>query len=353
MKCANGEQEIIIDDDGVLEMPGYDPQYEEAMVEFSNGKYEKSVCYYLYRSWEEIPKEFHDEIVQEMGKPRYEYVRDRGRMWGEREVVRKFNDEDLACILAEALQYYVKEEDESGAVALAKVIGGMNLNLNEQPDIEISGHEVGEWYQGVLRYETHALNVCDVKIAEWQRMSERRIYGILCFDTDVQDLKDDVEDSYPSDLIVAVLDALGMKDSDPSPPEEFSTPKPDETKKGAYGVMYEELIYDRDKELEDRDVQSVEVVIYDNERTAKEAAELSESLMHETGDHTYRITVVRRMSPSEREEQKLLAAERKALRKQYRLFKRGVEKVPEPDKLYTQWTELEEDEDDRPGDFED
>ena len=352
MKCADQEQEITIDDDGVLEMPGYDPQYEEAMLEFSGGgKYKMSVCYYLYKSWEELSEEFHDKITREMREPRYEYVRDRGRMWGEREVVRKFNYEDLARVLAEVLQQYVKAEDYN-AIAIANVIGGMNLNLNECPDIEVSGSEHGEWPETVYRYETHQLKIGDLEIVNWSRVSERRIYGIMYFDTEVEDLAGEIEDAYPSDFIVEVLDALGMKDPDPGPPDEFDTPKPDDTKKGSYGVMYEELIYDRNKRPADRNVQSVEVVIYDSERLAKEAAELSEKLMR-NWDQEYLVTVVRRMSPSEREEQKQLATERKALRKQYQLFKVGAEEVPEPDPVYTQWTELEDDPDDRPEDFED
>jgi hypothetical protein len=114
--------------------------------------------------------------------------------------------------------------------------------------------------------------------------------------------------------------------------------------------LYEETIWDPKKRPHDRDVCNPEVVVYDDEGIANEAAELASALESNWNDE-HRITLVRRMSPSELEEQQEAAAHRAMLRKQFQLDG-SIEEVPEPDPIYTQWTELEEDEDDRPEDFE-
>ena len=347
--CGNSEQEIAFEDDGTLSMPDYDPEYEEAMAEFCSGKYKFSLCYHLYKGWDEIADRVMERLVEETRKTYFDERRDRygdiiQRTW------RPFNQGDLACILAEILAELVKAED-GNAVVIASVIAGLNLKLDESPDIDVdTGFEYDtDMSSGVYRTDTHTLKVCDIEIANWQRMTERRIYDIMHFESDVEDLSDQME-GYPSELVQEVMDALGIADSDPDPPKEFDTPKHDESGEGVFGVLYEKLIYDSKKRPHERDVCDPEVVVYEHERTAGEAAELAEAMDSNWG-HEYRITVVRRMSPSELEEQREAAAHRAMLRKQHRLFDSGAEDVPEPDPIYTQWTELE-DEDYRPEDFE-
>jgi len=348
--CADKEQEITFEDDGALSMPGYDPMYEEAMAEFTGGEYKFSLCHCLYKDWDEIADGVMERLVGEIRKTYFDEHFDRyGNITSRK--VRPFNQGDLACILSEILAEFVKAEDSS-AVVIASVIAGLNLKLAEQPDIEVGeGPERGDsWSDGVHRFDAHTLKICDVEIAKWERCIERRINDFMYFGSDVEDMSDQLE-CYPSELVQEVMDALGIGDSDPDPPKEFDTPKHDESGEGVFGVMYEEFIWDSSKRGHERDVRNPEVVIYDDESIAKEAAELSNAIESNWGDE-HRITLVRRMSPSELEEQREAAAQREFLRKQHRLFSDGAEDVPEPDPVYTQWTELEEDEDDRPEDFE-
>jgi hypothetical protein len=348
--CANKEQEITFEDDGALSMPGYDPMYEEAMAEFTGGEYKFSLCHCLYKDWDEIADGVMERLVGEIKKTYYDEHFDRYGYVTSRKV-RPFNQGDLACILAEILADLVKDEGYS-AVVIASIIGGMNLKLDMCPDIEVEeGSERDHGLaDGVYRVDTHTLKVCDVEIANWERMIERRINDFMYFGSDVEDLSDQM-DGYPSELVQEVINALGIADSDPDPPKEFDTPKHDESGEGVFGVLYEELIYESGKRPHERDVCNPEVVIYDDESIAKEAAELSNAIERNWGEE-YRITLVRRMSPSELEEQRVAAVQREFLRKQHRLFDGSIEAVPEPDPIYTQWTELEEDEDDRPEDFE-
>lgn len=348
--CGDQEQEITFKDDGTLLMPGYDPEYEEAMAEFTGGAYKLSLCHCLYKDWDEIAESVMERLVEETQKTYYDERRDRYGYIIDR-TVRPFNQEDLACILAEILADLVKAEDYS-AIVIASVIGSLNLKLDTCPDIEVDkGAERCEtWSDGVWRTDTHTLKVCDVEIADWERTIERRIHDFMYFESSVEDLSGEME-GYPSELVQEVMEALGIEDSDPDPPEELDTPKHDESGEGVFGVLYEETIYEPGKRPHERDVCNPEVVIYDDERTAKEAAKLSTAIEGNWGDE-HRVTLVRRMSPSELEEQREAAAQREFLRKQHRLFDSGAEDVPEPDPIYTQWTELEEDKDDRPEDFE-
>jgi hypothetical protein len=349
--CGDGEQEITFEDDGTLYMPDYDPLYEEAMVEFTRGQYKLSLCHHLYKNWDRISDRIMDRLVEETRKPYYDTYRDRYGFITDRQI-RPFNQGDLACVLAEILKGLVKSENDD-AIPIAGVIAGLNLKLNECPDIIVEYKDSsGNESDGVMRADLHTLKICDVEIAEWDRVSERRIYDIINFGSDVQDLSGEIEDSEPSEFVKEVLKALGIEDPDPEGPPEFDTPKPDETGNGAFGVMYEKLIWDSKKRPHEREVESVEVVIYDDESIAKEAAKLSERLNRNFGDDEYRVTLVRRMSPSELEEQRIAAAHREMIRKQYRLFNGGLEEIQELDPIYSKWTELEEDEDDRPEDFE-
>lgn len=356
LKCGVNQQKIVIHEDGVLEMLGYDPEYEELAKELGEGG-DFSLCYYLYNNWDTLIAGMEKTGItfkKELTRPYYEYQYSR---WGNRAEVRSFNMDDLGCLLAKVLKDYIEKENQE-AIDIAKVIGKLPVSQENEPDIEMSdGYERGEWEHGVQNITTHTLKVCDVEIMEWEHYIERRIYDIFNFETDITNLCEEGLECGPTKFQEEIIKAIGLEDPEPDPPGEFGTPAYDKTGKGAYGVMYEEFDYDYNVPWKEREktkeLKSVEVVVYDDDRTAFEAATLAKSLVEERGDNEYEITAVRRKSPSERAQDRLEAEHRAYLRKQRQLFDPGFEDPEEPDPIYTEWTELERHSGDRPEDFED
>lgn len=353
LTCWGEKQKIIIHEDGSLEMPGYDPDYEKSLVEFGEDPKKLSLCFYLFNNWGTLTKGMADigiDFSKELSEERVEYDRrDPWKSWR-----REFNFSDLACLLTKVLKEYVEKEDED-AIDIASVLGKLPLDFDEEPGIDASkGFEEGEMYDGVFKHTTHTLKVCEEEIASWEHTVERRVYDIFTFESEVENRDEDL-DKGPSEFIQRVLEAMGLEDLEPDPPEEFYIPAKDESGEGAYGVMYEELVFDYEhgwppKEI---DVKSVQVIVYDNDREAMEAAWLANKIQDNTGDHSYRITPVRRKGRKERHQDQVDAAHRAYLRKQYRIFESGVEDPEEFDPIYDEWTELEKDRKDRPDDFED
>lgn len=330
---AAGKQVVIIDDDGSLSMPGYDPSYEETLVALS-GKEDYSLCYNLHAFWETIIEKMDvDRFGRELYEQRYEEVK-RGYWYDSKK--REFNFDDLAEFLADMLKDSLKKGDPV-AVAIASVIGKLPTSLGMSPDIDVEYIDSDwGWDTGSTRSSTHTLKIGKVEVASWEHRVDRDIYDIFYFDTNVENNDWSIEDAAINDPTREVLKALGIEDPDPDPPEEFDTPKSDDTKEGAYGVMYEHRVYEHGVAREDQEIDSVEVVIYEYERTAKEAWALANRIQRNTGDYEYEITLVRRKAPSER----LQDAQH-------------TEDFEEFDPIYMEWTELEEDWHDRPEDFED
>jgi len=163
-----------------------------------------------------------------------------------------------------------------------------------------------------------------------------------------------------------VLDALGLKDPDPDFPDEWDVPQFDKTGQGNFGVLYEEMRW-HDRAYPGRgpgggydhdDVADADVIIYDSENEAREAHRIATKIQRESGDHQYRITLVRRKAPSERRKDERRVGrylkKQAYLKRQGRLFEPGYEQLPDPPPphpIYSEWVELEESHL-RPSDFE-
>ena len=331
---AAGRQVVIIDNDGSLSMPGYDPAYEETLVALS-GKEDYSLCYQLHEFWETIVEKMDtDRFSRELREQHYEEVK-RG-YWHDQER-RDFNFDDLAEFLAEMLKDALKKGDPV-AVAIASVIRKLPVSLKVSPDIDVEYIDQGEWSWdgGACRVSTHTLKIGSVVVASWEHRVDREIHDIFFFETSVENNDWSIDDGAIDDRTREVLKALGLEDPEPDPPAEFDTPKSDETLKGAYGVMYEHRVYAHGVSQEDREIDSVEVVVYEYEHDAKDASTLATKIQRNTGDEEYGLTLVRRKSPSER-----------------LLDEQHPEELEEYDSIYKEWTALEEDWKDRPEDFED
>lgn len=331
---AAGKQVVIIDDDGSLSMPGYDPSYEETLVALS-GKEDYSLCYQLHEFWETIVEKMDtDRFSRELREQHYEEEK-RGYWYDSKK--RDFNFDDLAEFLAEMLKDMLNKGDRV-AVAIASVIGKLPVSLEVSPCVDVEYIDKGEWgwSGGVTRLSTHTLKIGSVVVASWEHRVDREIHDIFYFETTVENNDWSIDDGAIDESTKEVLKALGLEDPEPDPPDEFDTPKPDDTQKGAYGVMYEHRVYAHAVPEEDREIDIAEVVIYEHEYDAKDAHDLANKIEKNTGDTEYKITLVRRKAPSER-----------------LLDEQHFEELEEFDSIYREWTELEENWRDRPEDFED
>lgn len=360
--CGYGDQKIVIEDDGTISMPGYDPDYETAFMAMSPTPVEPSFCYRLHTLWQGILKKIDERgsrsIFEDELKSKH-YRTERVDRYYDRQVEREFSTDDLGCFLAELLGSLVKDEDFD-AVLIARVLAKLPLSPDNMPDIFVESFDQEAYYsESVVRNETHTLRICDIDIAAWEQATERRIYDIFYFQTDVSDLGEAGLEVGPNEVTQEVLKELGLKDPEPEPPDEWDTPKHDETGEGQFGVMYEKMRWHDKEHYDHDDVEEVDVMIYEYERDAAEAHRIASRIQYETGDREYKITIVRRKAPSERRREERRAGRYRKkqayLKKQRRLFEPGYEQLPDldpPHPVYSEWVELEQDYKDRPEDFE-
>jgi hypothetical protein len=322
---------MVVHDDGSIEIEGYDPAYEEMLAAMGD-THEFSVCYQFARHWNEVLGKLEesghrDRLKESIGETYY----DNDRSTGYRDVKRSFEVNDLGEFLAEQLRDYVKEESYD-AIPIAQVLANLPVRLDWTPEVHIDNFDEEDgWGLRIVRKSTHTLKVCGVEIAEWQHKTERDIDDIFYFNTSTYDFDKDYgfDDLGPSPFVQEVLQALEIEDSPPDPPDEdaLGAPKHDATGKGFFGVMYETRAWSDSLEggrsgYDDDNITEVEVVVYKREWEARDAYSLATQLAKENGDdHQYRITLVRRRAPSER---------------QVDMFEEQ-----DLDPIYYEWTEME------------
>lgn len=338
------DQKIVIDNDGDLTMPGHDIEADIIAVELGD---EPSPLLKMYEAWgavvEQLKEEnqwdsFLDEVARGIDYwPRFSRYAD----WTTRQH-RDFGLEDFMGVFIEALKYHIKEENEGEAVDIASVIKGFPLHtLSNMPQVTVESYEE-ESPDGILikRIETHKLEINEEEVAEWEQWTNIEIDSVF-LSISQNDYREygGFDELDPSPIVQAVLDALGLEDEEPDYPDEelLGIPDEDQSGKGLFGILYEkdEYKYQPSGAWTKTGKKEAEIVIYDEEYTAKEAMELVKSVERSRGKDDFdEITLVRRMTPSE------------------------IEKLAPPEEqpqnlhpLWLEWTELEEDWRDRPEDF--
>jgi hypothetical protein len=356
------EQKIVIEDDGTISMPGYNPDYETAYAAMSPTPAAKSFCYRLHELWQDILEKMDERgsrrLLEDELKSKH-YRTEQVDRYYDRQVERGFIADDLGCFLADMLKDCIKDEDLNGAVPIATVLAKLPMSRDNMPDILVEHRDKEYENESVWREETHTLMICETEIVEWKQATERRIYDIFYFETETIDLGEAGLETGPDELTQAVLDELGLKDPEPGFPDEWDTPKHDETGKGQFGVMYERMNWHPGDGYDHQDVIDVEIVIYEHEYDATDANGIATRIQRESGDNEYRVTLMRRKAPSERKrlERRVARHQKKQayLKRQRRLFEPGYEQLPDlppPHPVYSEWVELEKDSKDRPEDFE-
>jgi len=313
---------IIIDNDGNLTVNKYCKGAYSALEECWEYVIKYILDYLGENGWNDFLKKV--RVGYEHWPPSY----GRFSSYSRHPVHKHFDVDDLIELLAEALKYYVAEEDPMQAIAIAEALKVMPYeNWEDEPRIQVDPQE--EEFSdgtGVGRSETHKLMIQEVEISEWEERTSRETSDPVYFATDTYDYRRDhgFDDLGPSEIVYDVLEALGVKEEDPEFPDEedLGLPEIDESGLGAFGLLYES---------EDH---PTEVVVYRDESVVKEAKWLAERIAGNTGEK-YEITIVRRMTPSELE------------------FITPIEDQPPPkEHRVNDWTALEKTWKDRPDDFE-
>ena len=338
VRCAGETHKMTVNDDGSIEIEGYDPAYEEMLSAMGDTR-SFSICYQFVRHWNEVLSKLEEsghrnKLKESIGETYY----DNDRSTGYRDVRRGFEVNDLGEFLAEQLRDYVKEESYD-AIPIAQVLAKLPVRHDWTPEVYVDAFDQEDgWGLRIVRRSVHKLKICGTTIAEWEHKTERELSDIFHFDTSTYNFAKDYgfDDLGPSEFVQEVLKALELEDPEPSLPDEdaLGAPKHDATGKGCFGVMYETRAWNGNiGHYDDDDIAEVEVVVYEREWEARDAYQFATRIAMENGDNDqYRITAVRRRAPSERQV--------------------GMFEEQDLDPIYYEWTEMEKHHREFPDDFE-
>jgi len=344
---------IVLRDQQTLEFPGYDIETELAARELGfevSGPelrlyatfVERGLAGLLARYPEEFFEAFEEQGYAAIKTPQGEpftdkefvallvanLVRNLGYIEDQLETLSAFVDlgdtdaglmtqEEFADVLVRLLKEQVRIDDSNVdpvAQWLSEVITADDVDYTVQQDHYYES-DVGE----NVERSFHSLSILGEDLLEWTRLIESRIYDPISFAASVTDWCEHDSSFCTPPAAEDVLAAFDLTAEEPDDPDDPEHPTSDEN--GEFAVLYEHYEtrwVQGQGSVRTDEIEETYVVPYSDESDAREAMDLSETILSNAGEEEeWGMTLLRAKTAAELAEQ---AVERRIWESQLRLF---------------------------------